>query len=127
MLTFFVRGGMYMWPLLIFAIIIVALAVKKFIDFSHSTAQEKIRLDIGTNAILFWGVLSLLLGIFAHFHGVYLAMMAIERANDISPAIVAEGYAMSLITVLSGLFILMVAGILWLVLRWRYNVTIKGE
>ena len=80
----------------------------------------------GINAILFWGCFSVVLGIFAHFEGVYLAMQAMMKANDISPAIVAQGYAMSLITILSGLFLFMVSSVTWLILRWRYKKLIAA-
>lgn len=121
MLSFFNAGGIFMWPLLAIAIVIIYLSVRKIIDLFITEEQNHKKLKNGINAILFWGSLSVVLGVFAHFTGVYLAMQAIMAANDISPAIVANGYAMSLVTILSGLFIFMVSSIIWLILNWRYK------
>ena len=119
MSTLFVQGGVYMWPLLLFAIIIVGLSVKKIIDLFFKKDLNQLQLENGINSILFWGGLSLLLGFLGHYHGMYLAMLAISRASDISPAIVAMGYGVSLITVMFGLLNLLFAAIVWFVLRWR--------
>ncbi len=62
--------------------------------------------------------MSAVIGFFGHFWGVYMAMQAISEATDISPAVVAEGYAMSLITILTGLFIFLFAFV-WFMLRWK--------
>jgi hypothetical protein len=48
-------------------------------------------------------------------------MLAIFQANDISPAIVALGYSMSLVTILTGLTIFMVSAVIWFILRWRFK------
>ena len=113
MYNFFIEGGIYMWPLLILAIVILFQTVKNGIDLFVTKNASQIKIKQRTDSILFWGGFSALLGIFAHFHGIYLAMQAIMAANDISPGIVAHGYACSLITMLSGLFILIISSILW--------------
>jgi len=55
------------------------------------------------------------------FVGIYEAMQTIMMANDTSPAIVADGYTLSLITILTGLFYL------WFpqLYGWYYNGNIK--
>ena len=119
MFNLFMRGGVYMWPLLLFAIIIVVLSIKKIIDLFFKKDLNSMKLESGINSILFWGGMSVLLGFLGHFFGLYLAMEAISRASDISPVIVAAGYGVSLITVLFGLLNLLVASLFWFVLRWR--------
>ena len=108
-----------MWLLLILILVIFGLFIKKVIDLFFSDTADIDRSEKGVNAIFFWGAFSLLLGILAHFHGIFEAMVAISKATDISPSIVAMGYAMSLVTILSGLFIFMISGIMWFFLRWR--------
>jgi biopolymer transport protein ExbB/TolQ len=78
--------------------------------------QEK-----GINSILFWGGMCALLGFFSHYIGIYMAMQEIRKASDISPAVLAGGYQVSLIPILSGLFILTLASIIWYVLRSKLN------
>ena len=121
MISFFMSGGIFMWPILIIAITILYLSIRKIIDLFFLDIQNNSKLKNGINAILFWGSFSVILGIFAHFVGIYEAMQAIMAANDVSPAIVANGYAVSLNTILSGLFLFMISSIIWLVLSWRYK------
>ncbi|MBN1465151.1 MotA/TolQ/ExbB proton channel family protein [candidate division KSB1 bacterium] len=118
MIGFIQSGGAYMWLLLIIAIVILILTVTKGIQL-YGKKENKRQLENGVNAILFWGAFSLVLGFFAHFHGVYMAMGAIQAANDISPAIVAGGYAVSLITILTGLLLFMFSSIVWFFYRTR--------
>jgi biopolymer transport protein ExbB/TolQ len=128
MSTLFVQGGFYMWPLLVLAIIIVVLSIKKIIDLFFKKNLNQLQLESGVNSILFWGGLSLLLGFLGHYHGMYLAMLEISRASDISPAVVAMGYGVSLITVMFGLLNLLLAAIAWFVLRWRLKkLTAKND
>ena len=128
MLEFFMQGGSYMWLILLCAVIVVIMSIKKAIElFIQKPPQALNRLEMGINAIPFWGAMSILLGVLAHFHGVYLAMQAIMRANDISPAIVSQGYAMSLITILTGLTIFIISSLIWFVLRWRYKTLVREQ
>jgi len=121
MIQFFMEGGMMMWFLLILAILILALSIRKAIQLYGKQELPKTVLENGINAIIFWGAIAAIFGFFAHYLGVYYAMLAIYQANDISPAIVAYGYSMSLITILSGLTIFMVSAVIWFVLRWRFK------
>jgi len=125
MLNFIMQGGEMMLFLLILAIIIIVLSIRRIIELYTKKDLNKVKLESGINAIIFWGAISLILGFFAHYLGFYNAMEAIKRANDISPAIVAAGYAASLSTILVGLFIFMLSAIIWFTLRWRYNKTYK--
>ncbi len=126
MWSFFMQGGFYMWFLLLFAVVIAGLTVRKTIDLFGRKESENGQKERGVNAILFWGGMSLLVGFFAHFHGIYNAMMAISRARDISPAIVAAGYGISLTTILAGMFIFIISLIIWFLMHWKLS-RIQGE
>jgi biopolymer transport protein ExbB/TolQ len=115
------EGGMMMWFLLLIAILILALSIRKAVQLYGKQEFPKSVLETGINAIIFWGAIAAVFGFFAHYLGVYYAMLAINAANDISPAIVAYGYSMSLITILTGLTIFIISAIIWFVLRWRYK------
>ena len=112
-------GGPFMLPLVIFLVIILALSVKKTIDLFGGKERNRIKLESGINAILFWGALSAVFGYLGHYLGVYRAMNEIAHAHDISPGIVALGYGISLITILSGLTIFIISAVLWFIFRWR--------
>lgn len=117
MLYYFQAGGPFMWLLLIILIVIVVLAITKGIRLFSQKEKNKAKLENGVNAILFWGVYAVVIGFFAHFLGILYAMEAIKHAADISPAIVAGGYSVSLLTILFSLIILMIAAIIWLVYK----------
>jgi len=125
MLNLIMMGGTYMLPMMLFAIIIFVLAIKKVIDLFFKKNLTTLQLEKGINAILFWGAISALLGFLGHYHGLYEAMKAISQAHDISPAIVSMGYAISLITILSGLWIFFVSAVLWFFFRWRVKSKIS--
>ena len=124
MIQFFSEGGLYMWVLLIIALAITGLSIKKAIELFGSRSYDKIQLESGINAILFWGFISVIFGFFIHYMGVYEAMRSIARASDISPAIVSYGYSMALISILTGLAIFGFSAVLWFLFRWRYKIKI---
>jgi biopolymer transport protein ExbB/TolQ len=127
MFRLFFEGGIFMWPILIIAISIVILSIKKAIDLFGRTDLNQKQLESGLNAIVFWGAISAVFGFLAHFAGMYMAMVSIAEANDISPSIVARGFSVSLIPILFGLVIFMLSGILWLIFRWRRNKLISTD
>ena len=121
MIELFMQGGIFMWPLVAIAITIVILTVKKAVDLFVIRENNPKRLESGLPAILFWGIISLVIGFLAHYMGMYAAMKAVMQARDISPAIVAGGFAVSLITILFGMLIFLFAAIVWLILKWQYK------
>jgi biopolymer transport protein ExbB/TolQ len=112
-------GGPFMWLLLLLAIVILVLTVKKIIQLFIGNKRADAVTDSGINSILFWGGISVMLGFFAHFLGVYISMQVISRAHEISSAVVAEGYAISLIPILFGMIIFIFSAIVWYILRWN--------
>ncbi len=122
------EGGPAMWPLIIIGIAVLVIAAKKANDLYFKEGLSKAQLEKGINAIIFWGAFSIILGVFAHFMGVYNAMQAISQAPAVSPQIVAGGYAVSIITILTGLIIFMISAILWVLFRSRYkHLILKSE
>ncbi|HDQ45516.1 MAG TPA: hypothetical protein ENN17_08480 [bacterium] len=122
MFDLFIKGGPFMWPLLILTVTIITLSVKKTLDLfvrEHLDLRQK---EMGLNAILFWGVIAGSLGVTAQLLGIYLALGEIRKAADISMALVVDGYRVSFITTLFGLYLFIGAAILWFLLRWKYKV-----
>ena len=121
MIELFIKGGFFMWPLLILGFIIVILTINKGIALFIRKESDIVKHEIGINSILFWGIVSLAFAIFAHHYGVVMAMNATASAHDITPAIVAKGYFVSLITMVFGLIIVLVSALCWFLLRWQYR------
>ena len=65
------------------------------------------------------GIFAAVFGIFGQCLGLFQAFMAIEAAGDISPAMIAGGLKVSMITTLYGLIILLVSLLIWIILRSR--------
>lgn len=126
MLDTFMEGGQFMWILLLLALVNIVLAVRKGIVLFSNTDYDVERVGEGINAILFWGIIAAVIGFYAHFTGIYFAMQEIMAANDISPALVAEGYSISLITILFGLLIFIFSAIIWFFLKWRARKILKA-
>jgi biopolymer transport protein ExbB/TolQ len=121
MFQLFIKGGNMMWLLLIIFLINLVLIVKKSIELFGKENLSRQALKAGLNAIPFWGSVSLILGFLWHFWGLMLAMSAIAEANDVSPSIVANGLAISMISIIFGILIFLLSGIAWLILKWQSN------
>jgi biopolymer transport protein ExbB/TolQ len=59
------------------------------------------------------GLFALVMGILGQLIGLYSAFQAIENAGDISPALVAGGFRVSIITTLYGLIIYAFSLLIW--------------
>jgi len=121
---FFASGGPFTWLLLIFLITIIAVALKKAYDLYLSKKEDGAKMERGINSILFFGILSLAFGVLAQITGIYMALGEIIRATDISPEITMMGLRQSFTTTLFGLWILIIAAVLWFTLRSRYKSVI---
>jgi len=124
MIGFFMQGGYMMWLLLIISITIIVLTIKNTVHISQLSGTELSKVGPQIHAILFWGCISVVLGFFAHYQGIYLAMQEIMAASEISPSVVAMGYQAALTTILAGMLVCVIAGILWLALRtwWQHKI-----
>ena len=65
-------GGDYMYLLLLFAIVIIGLSIKKVIDLFGKQNLSQPQLESGINAIVFWGGISFLIGFFRSFFNILL-------------------------------------------------------
>jgi len=125
MIEFFLRGGEFMWLLLLISLVIVTLTIKKIYELFVSKESNSEDLESGINAIIFWGAISALIGVLGQLSGIYAALAAIINASDISPQIVMMGFQMSFISTLTGFVILLCAALIWFFLRWRYKTLVK--
>jgi biopolymer transport protein ExbB/TolQ len=119
MIRLFLEGGPYMTLLALLAGIVLVLSAKKAIDLFVRSDRKPEVLARGLDAILFWGCVSAVIGFLGQFTGGYLSLMAIRRAGLVNPALLAQGIALSLLTTLFGLAILIFAALVWFGLRCR--------
>ncbi|MFQ5604649.1 MAG: MotA/TolQ/ExbB proton channel family protein [bacterium] len=118
MFTWFYDGGVFMLPLLILSITVLTLTSKKIIELYGKKELDFTRLEVGLNAIIFWGGLSVVIGFLGSFLGIYIAAGHIPAtADDISASIVWGGIRVALTTTIFGLIIFAFASIAWFILR----------
>ena len=78
------------------------------------------------NTILFWGVMGAVAGLLGQASGIYRALMVVARAPEISPPVVIQGFAISFITTILGLVLLLVSALVWLGLRSMHGRRMGG-
>jgi biopolymer transport protein ExbB/TolQ len=110
-----------MWPLLILALINLFLIIRGMLALFAGTPADPRKAVQGLHAILFWGVISALLGILGQLSGIYHAMLAIMQADALSPSVIAMGFAESMTTTIFGLTILFFSAVAWFALHARYR------
>ena len=120
MMEFFKQGGFFMWPILVISIVIGVLAVWAFVRTRDLDGPDA-DVETGIDAVLFWGVWVVVVGLLGTFTGIYLAAGVIEQAAAVSPAVIWSGIRIALTTTLFGLFVFCVAALMWLGLRVSYR------
>ncbi len=102
--------------LLVLGGVVLVLAVHAGLTAAAGGGAARAR--AGANTLLFWGVASVVLGFLGQCTAAYLALSAILSAPEISPAVVAEGFAVSFLPTLMGMAIFAFAAVVWGCLRF---------
>ena len=117
MKEWFVMGGsLFMGILTILLVIIVAVTVYFAISIANGKAADKESLRHQLRYIKSLGLFTMITGILGQMIGLFSAFIAIEAAEDISPAIIAGGLKVSMITSLTGIVIFLISIAIWFVL-----------
>ena len=103
--------------LFILLLSVLVLTVKKAIALFGNNDQPVETLKKGVNEIVQVGLFALVFGIFGQCIGLYGAFVAIQEMGDVSPALLAGGLKVSMITTLYGFFIFLLSYISWFVLK----------
>lgn len=122
MIERFLSGGVIMWPLLVVALGVVALVVRASLQL-RSGAAELPRARATLRSILFWGGMSLLLGLLGTVVGLLVMADALQRVGSASPSLVWGGVGLSLVSLVFGIAVLLFSGLAWIGLhRWSERV-----
>lgn len=118
MSTFFQRlqegGPIFMYPALLFLIIIIILIVKGFLDLKKEDSKTiPLISSIGLFALI-WGVLG-------QFLGLYQAFDYIQIAGEIPTTVLAGGLKVSMISTIFGIIIFLISRIGIISLTWLKN------
>lgn len=115
MTEIFASGGVMMWPMVFIGIGILVIATRAVLELRRGGAEggAERRLE----GLLFWGAMSAALGLLGTVVGLVQASEAIMRAGTVDPSTLAGGIGVTLITLIFGLLLLIVALFLWYALR----------
>ena len=110
-----------MLPLVLIVFVLIGLFVFTTTVVLFRRKVDHAMVQSGLDAILFWGVISSVLGVLGQITGIYNALNAIIGATEINPRIIYMGFAESFTTTLYGLWTLLLSAIIWFVLFMRYR------
>lgn len=117
MFNLFYEGGpLFMGILTIILIVLFATAVYSFIRTKKGSSGAK-----SISLVKEIGIFGLVVGILGQLIGLVQAFDAIERAVDVSPALLAHGLKISMITTLYGMIIFLIAWLLYIGLKVKID------
>ncbi len=117
MILFITSMGLSGPIMVIISIVILVLTVTKSIQVFGPGAADRVGLERGLDAILFWGVFCAILGFWGQVLGHYKSLNVIIHAPVINPKLVFMGLAQCLTSTISGLTILLISSLVWFGLR----------
>jgi hypothetical protein len=117
MARFFMESGPLIFPVLILAVVIVVLTLYNLVVlFSRerlAAGQRRRSID----AILFWGSVAAMLGFLQQWLGLNRMVRVVAERGIVNPQMVTYGFSESLLTPVTGMFVLVVAAFSWFFLR----------
>jgi len=114
-------GWQFMSILFIILVTTIVLGIIGSIMAYGKSNANLARLNNIVLAIKFLGGFAVVWGILGQGIGIYSACIAIQEMEDVSPALLAGGFQVSMITVLYGLIIFLISRIIWFILKTRFN------
>lgn len=112
---FYMGGPLFMGILSILFLLMLMYSVVNLITILKSNNGDILKVRSRLKHIKTIGLFSLITGILGQLIGLYSAFSAIERASDISPALIFGGLKISMITTLYGIFIYLISIAIWFV------------
>lgn len=109
---FYMGGPLFMGILTIILIIAVAVAVYIYVQGGRESTKAP-----SASLVKEIGIFGLIFGIFGQFMGLYQAFSAIEQMGSVSPALLAGGLKVSVITTIYGMIIFVISWLLYFGLK----------
>ncbi len=110
-------GGIYSMSLIYIMWIVVIYFTIKFLLNYFSKNKDFKKLAKQNSLIIFIGSFAFLFGLLMQIVGMYQALVCVQEAGDISPALIAGGLRISLLAPLYGFVLFLLSGIIWFIFR----------
>lgn len=120
MMEFIRQGGFFMIPLVMIALVVLAMAGWSWMSM-RAEPRGDVVVETRIDSVLFWGVYGVILGVLGTLIGIAQAASAIQAAGEVTASMMWGGIEVALTTVIAGFLVLSVAFVLWFVLRVRYR------
>jgi|SRR6056297_620919 len=95
---------------------VIFMSIRLFLNLKKSQKSPD-KLSRQNESILFLGSFAFLFGVLAQVLGMFEAFGVIAEIGDISPALLAGGFKVSLLAPLYGFVLFLVSGIIWFVFK----------
>jgi biopolymer transport protein ExbB/TolQ len=118
---FYMGGPLFMGILTFLLVVLLAVSTYFFISIASGKSGEKENFRHRLTYIKGVGLFTMITGILGQLIGLLEAFKAIEAAGDVSPALLAGGLKVSMITTLYGIFIYLLSIIIWFLLDLWYH------
>lgn len=118
---FYMGGPLFMGILTFLFAILLAISIYFFLSITSGKAAERINFRHQLTYLKSVGLFTMITGILGQLIGLMTAFKTIERVGDISPAMLAGGLKVSMITTLYGILIYLTSILIWFLLDLWYH------
>ncbi len=112
---FYMGGSLFMTAITFLGFAMLFVTVRSYLKVFFKKQVN----GVGVNYIIMFGSLAFIIGLLGQAIGMFQAFGAIQAAGDISPALIAGGLKVSMITPLYGVFFFIISIPLWMIVRER--------
>lgn len=111
---FYMGGPLFMGILTLLLLVVLAISVYETIQIAGNKIEHATTFRYSLTRIKSAGLFALVFGLFSQLIGLYQGFSAIERAGDVSPALLMGGLKVSMIATLYGMGIFLLSYLIWL-------------
>ncbi len=124
---FYMGGPLFMGILTLLLLCMLALATYRGIQIARDDIKYESTFRHQLTHIKAVGLFALVFGIFSQLLGLYQAFSAIERAGDISPALLMGGLKVSMLSTIYGVIIFLISYLIWMALDYKMSGRAAAE
>jgi biopolymer transport protein ExbB/TolQ len=120
MARLFMEGGFVMLPILLIVLILFGLTLRTLWELVVRQGSNTALVQNGLDGLLFWGGFAVVLGLLGSVIGYNKSMSAVVARGVANPRFIWLGTAEGLVSTITGLLVLALAGLVWFALRWGF-------